>query len=434
MKSIRHTLLLWLYAGLCIGIAIAAGALYWRAQQESNRIFDYQMQQLAASLPTQPFAPMSPGRAHGPDMAKDIVIQIWDGTGLQIYHSHESLSLPQGVRLGFVTVDTPDGPWRVYSAQHGNTVVQVAQPLSARRSVAADTALKTVLPLLALFPFLGALVWVTVTQGLVPVKRVAREVQSRDAGALTPIPDADLPQEIQPLTHALNDLLSRLHRALDAQRAFIADAAHELRTPLTALKLQIQLAERAGTEEDRKAAFAELRQGFERTTHLVHQLLTLARQEPGAAPARRETVELRSVAQQVVGALAPLAHGRGIEFSLDAAVPATVQGDPEALRAMLTNVIENALRYTPEGGRVTVVIREEGTSALLYVEDSGPGIPEAELPRVFDRFYRVPGTTAQGSGLGLAIVKEIAEAHHARVHLANTGHGLRVEILFPSRP
>jgi signal transduction histidine kinase len=328
-------------------------------------------------------------------------------------------------------VQTSDGPWRVYSAQQGNTVVQVAQPLSARRAVAAGTALRTVAPLLLLLPFVGGLLWITVTQGLSPVRRIAREVEARDVAALGPISDAGLPEEIQPLTHALNDLLQRLGTAMGAQRAFIADAAHELRTPLTALKLQIQLARRAVTEEERKAAFAELEQGFERAMHLVQQLLTLARQEPGTSTHMHSEIDLAALARNVVAALASMAHEKHIELGLPHADAARVTGDADGLRVMLENIVENAIRYTPGGGAVDVSLRMAGKRAVLCVQDNGPGIPAAELERVFDRFYRVPGTVPQGSGLGLAIVREIADAHGARISLTNTEPGLRVEIVFP---
>jgi two-component system, OmpR family, sensor kinase len=438
MTSIRHTMLRRLFAGLALGMAIAAGLLYFQAREDANEIFDYQMKQLAASLPSQPFAPVYPDSRDIPDIERDIVIQMWDGTGLRIYHSHEMPSLPQRAELGFTNVHANNGAWRVYSMQRGNTVVQVAQPFSARREVAADMALKTMAPLLLLFPFLGALIWVTVGSGLSPVKRVAAEVQSRGAGTLSPIPDADLPQEIQPLTHALNDLLGRLDHALDAQRAFVADAAHELRSPLTALKLQIQLAERATDEAERKAAFAELKQGFERATHLVQQLLTMARHEPGAgsgnaAPAR-QPVELAALARTVLAELAPAADARHIDIGLQADTPITVTGDPDALRVLLNNLIENAVRYTPEGGQIDIGVQADDGNASVTVQDSGPGIPEAELGRVFDRFYRVAGTRAPGSGLGLAIVRQIADAHDARVTLQNTGHGLRATATFPRTP
>ncbi|MEC4722586.1 ATP-binding protein [Noviherbaspirillum sp. CPCC 100848] len=433
MKSIRKALLLWLCVGLSIGIAAVGALLYVQAKAEANQIFDYQMKQLAASLPTQPFAPVAPGRNAPPDVARDIVIQIWDGRGLRIYHSHERLALPQRAELGFATIDTGDGPWRVYSTQHGNTVVQVAQPLSARRELAADTALRTIKPLLLLFPFLGALVWLTVTAGLLPIGRVAREVQARDADSLAPIGAGALPQEIRPLTDALNDLLARLDHALHVQRAFVADAAHELRSPLTALKLQIQLAERAGNETERSAAFAELRQGFERATRLVQQLLTLARQEPGAAADVQEEIDLDALARRVVSDLTPAAQDKGIDLGVAESGTgggAGVTGDPEALRILLNNLVENAIRYTPQDGRVTVGVRRSGDRLALTVEDSGPGIPPAELDRVFDRFYRVPGTGVPGSGLGLAIVQQVAERHGAEVSLQNLQGGLLATVEF----
>lgn len=433
MKSIRHTLLLWLFAGLSLGMAIAAVVIYIQARQEANQIFDYQMKKLAASLPRQPFATLGPEQPSLPDIESDVVIQIWNGAGLRIYRSHRLPDLPQRAELGFINVHTSNGAWRVYSALLGNTVVQVAQPLSARRQLAADVALKTVAPLLLLFPFLGTLIWITVGSGLTPVRRVAAEVESRDANALTPIPDADLPQEIRPLTHALNDLLSRLDHALGAQRAFVADAAHELRTPLTALKLQIQLAERADNETERRAAFDELKRGFERATHVVQQLLTLARHEPGASPGTREPVDLAALARIVVSTLAPAAQARHIDLGLQQEAAATVVGDPDALRILLGNLVENAIRYTPEGGKVDIGIQVDEAGAVIEVQDNGSGIPPQEMERVFARFYRVPGTQAPGSGLGLAIVREIADAHGARVALENTGGGLRARVVFPAR-
>jgi two-component system OmpR family sensor kinase len=436
MRSIRRTLLLFLFLGLSLGIALVAALLYEQARHAANQIFDYQMQQMAASLPSQSFSPVPPGRYEEPGTEKDIVIQIWDETGVRIYRSHEQPSLPQRAELGFSNVATRSGVWRVYSAQQGDTIVQVAQPESVRRQVAADTALKTVAPLLLLFPFLGALIWLTVSRGLAPIKRVAADVQSRDAGALAPIVERGLPQEIRPLTRALNDLLARLDRSIDVQRAFIADAAHELRTPLTALKLQIQLAQRADSEEERKAAFAEVEQGFERATHMVQQLLTLARQEPGAVQHSQQDVDLAVLAQEVLADQALAAEEKQINLGLDVQAingAAIVHGDPEGLRILLNNLVDNAIRYTPGHGNVDVMVKATPSTLALTVNDSGPGIPQQEHLRVFDRFYRVAGTDTQGSGLGLAIVKQIAEAHHAQVSLLNTGHGLSVNVVFPNQ-
>ena len=429
MKSIRRTLMLWLCIGLTSGIVIAGSLLYFQAREEANQIFDYQMRHLAESLPRQPFGPVSPGRKDVPDMERDIVIQMWDDTGLRIYHSHERLALPQRAEFGFATVPTRDGPWRVYSTQLGNTVVQVAQPMSARRAVATEVATRTVAPLLLLFPFVAALIWLTISEGLAPLRRIAREVKSRDAAALSPITEAGMPEEIQPLTHALNDLLARLNLAIGAQRAFIADAAHELRTPLTALKLQIQLVERADSEEERIAALSELKKGFDRATHLVQQLLTLARQEPGSAVRKWQDVNLELLARTVVSDLVPVAQARSVDLGIASSSPVVVQGDPEALRVMLNNVLENAVKYTPAGGTVDVCVAD-GEAPVVSVQDSGPGIPDDQMLRVFDRFYRVPGTEVQGSGLGLAIAKEVADANGAAISLTNTGRGLQATITF----
>jgi two-component system OmpR family sensor kinase len=430
MKSIRHILLLWLFAGLSSGIALAAALLYVQARGEANRIFDYQMQQLVASLPSQSFAPVSPHRYEDPGMEKEIVIQIWGENGIRIYQSHERPALPQRAELGFSDVRTRDGVWRVYSALQGETVVQVAQPLSVRRELAADMALRTVAPLCLLFPFLGLLVWIAVSKGLAPVKHVAAEVQARDASTLSPVADADLPQEIRPLTHALNDLLVRLGRAIDAQRAFIADAAHELRTPLTALKLRIQLAERAEDEAARAAAFTELKQGYERAIRMVQQLLTLARQEPGTSSRQARPVDLSALARSVIADFAPAAGMKSIDLGLSAQDGA-IEGDAETLRILLNNLIDNAIRYTPVGGRIDVAIVTDASACTLTVQDTGAGIPEGDLERVFDRFYRVAGTGVEGSGLGLAIVKQIADAHHARITLRNTRPGLCATVVFP---
>ena len=428
MSSIRRTLLLWLSAGLFASILGAAALVYVQAREEANELFDYQMKQLAASLPRQPFAPMAGARTE--ESEEDIVIQIWDSSGERIYHSHEHSVLPQRAELGFSNVSSESGTWRIYSALLGDTVVQVAQPNSARRDLAAQLALNTVAPLLLLFPVLGALLWVGVGRGLSTLRRVADDVQSRDAGALTPISEQGLPSEIRPLAHALNDLLSRLGHSMDAQRALVADAAHELRTPLTALKLQAQLAERAVSALEREAAFSDLKEGLERAIHLVHQILTLARQEEGALGQKRERVDLCALARSVVADFALAADVKAIDLGVQAQAPAHVSGDADALRILLNNLVDNALRHTPREGRIDVAIEAADGHASIIVQDTGPGIPDAELARVFDRFYRGTESQTEGSGLGLAIVKQIAVAHGASVELTNIGKGLRACVIF----
>ncbi len=425
-------MLLWLAVGLSGAILVAGGALYFQARGEANELFDYQMRQIVASLPRQAFSPMIENGESGPELDDQIMIQIWDNTGVVIYHSHGQANLPLQAELGFTNVRQSNGLWRVYSAQIGNTVVQIAQPQSARNQIAAQMAIKTVTPLLLLFPLLGILIWVAVGRGLAPIRRAAAEVQARDMHALSPIPDVTLPREIRPLTQALNDLLARLGQSINAQRAFVADAAHELRTPLTALRLQVQLAERAIDDSERRAAFGDLKQGLERATHLLQQLLTLARQEPGAFEQAHVELDLRVLLHSVIGDFALSAHERQIDLGISTEMPASVVGNADALRILFNNLIDNALRHSPPGSSIDVSLAADAAGVTVAVEDGGPGIPEADLQRVFDRFYRAADSQTQshGSGLGLAIVKQIADAHRASVNLQNTGRGLRVSVRF----
>jgi two-component system, OmpR family, sensor kinase len=433
MTSIRRQLLFWLLSGLALAVVAAGARIYTQTLAEANELFDYHLRQMAASLPNDSFGPLPPSRPGELEAEDGLVVQIWDRNGLELYFSRPASKLPQRAELGFSTVDTPHGSWRVYSALEQNNVVQVAQPMSVRQNLAAGMALRALVPLLALLPVLGILIWLTIGRGLRPLARMAEALGRRTPDSLDALPMDGLPLEIQPLVQALNDLLARLARALESQKAFVADAAHELRTPLTAVQLQIQLAERAITDAERQAAFTQLRQGQSRAVHLVQQLLTLARQEPGLAPQPHSAVDLAQLARQVVSEFAPLAADSKIDIGLSHEEQARVSGDFEALRAMLGNLVDNAIRYTPAGGSVDVAVRMRESHVVLEVCDTGPGIPEEERARVFDRFYRRAATHATGSGLGLAIVKNIADRHRASIRLEHRapGPGLRVSIAFP---
>jgi two-component system OmpR family sensor kinase len=441
--SIRRTLLVWLAAGLVVAVAAAAVATYLRAREEANEIFDYQLRQMAASLTGIPLAGTPGGLVVGDDA---LVVQVWDRNGIQLFVSQPQQPLPQYARLGFNTVTTPAGAWRVFSTLAGDQVVQVAQPMSARRALAASMALRTIVPLLVVAPLLALFIGIGVARGLAPLARLAAAVGKRVPGGLTPVDEAGLPSEVRPLAQALNGLLSRLDRALGAQRAFIADAAHELRTPLTAVDLQAQLAERAESDAERRAALTELRAGLARATHLVEQLLTLAREEPGIAERRSAPVNLGELARSVVADQTAIAVARGVDLGMTgraaegpAAAPIVVDGDAAALRALLSNLVDNAVRYTPPDGRVDVSVEKAEDDAVVSVCDSGPGIPASERARVFDRFYRAaPGgaTGVPGSGLGLSIAKRIAERHDATISLGPglagaAGEGLAVTVRIP---
>ncbi len=433
MISIRRRLLFWLLTGLALAVVVASARIYTQTLAEANDLFDYHLRQMAASLPNNSFGPLPPSTSDGLEAENGFVVQIWDRNGLQLYFSRPASRLPQRAALGFSTVETPHGRWRVFSAMEQDNVVQVAQPMSVRRELAAGMALRALLPLLALLPVLGILIWITIGRGLQPLERMAQALDRRTPDSLDALSQEGLPSEIQPLVQALNDLLARLARALESQKAFVADAAHELRTPLTAVQLQIQLAERAKTDAEREAAFAQLKRGQSRAAHLVQQLLTLARQEPGVAPQPQAAVDLAELARLVVSEYAPLGAGKDIDIGLSQDAQVSISGDREALRVMLGNLIDNAIRYTPAGGRVEVAVRVQERNARIEVCDSGPGIPQADRARVFDRFYRREATHVAGSGLGLAIVKNVADRHHASILLEDRvpGPGLHVSVIFP---
>lgn len=433
MTSLRRTLLVLLLGAVTAAVAIGAVATYRVALTEADAMFDYHLRQLALSLRDQAFAnAFQPSVALDPDEF-DFVVQVRDASGVRLYLSHPHKVLPLDVQLGFSTIDTREGRFRVYAQIVRGQVIEVAQPLAVRSRMALGAALKSVWPFAAMLPILGLAVWWVVGRGLVPLDRLARGVAARSPTALEPLTEGNVPVEAQPLVRSLNDLLERLRLALDAQRAFTADAAHELRTPIAALKLQAQLAARAPDEATRRAAAADLEAGVERAAHVVEQLLALARVEPGAAERPFERVALDELAASVVADRTQFAIAKRIDLGIAQSHRAMVEGDPDALRTLLANLIDNALRYTPENGQVNVLVGETQARPWLDVADNGPGIPADERARVFDRFYRVPGAGESGSGLGLAIVSVIAKRHRAEVALDDApGGGLRVRVTFPA--
>ncbi len=434
--SIRARLLIALL-GLVAAISVLAGTLtYRRVLAETSTLFDYQLRQMALSLRSQ--IPMAPRLELPPDQADaDFVIQIWDLYGTRVYFSRPGLPLIDATALGYADVRVGGRRWRTDGLQTREGVIQIAQPVRVREELARGAALRVVIPLLVLLPLLGAAVVGVVGSGLRPLRRVAGEVQRRDAHSLTPIAAARLPQEIAPLVNELNRLLSRLNSAFQVQRAFVADAAHELRSPLTALRLELQLLERAPDEAARREARMNLGAAVERAIHLVEQLLTLARNEPREAGGGLSAIALEKPVAAGIADAHALAAARHIELSLESD-PVAVRGDPEALRTLVRNLVDNAVHHAPPGGRVRVRIRGgapdagRGQGAVLEVADPGPGIAPAERERAFDRFYRRASAPEGGSGLGLAIVKAIADRHGAEVRLGDAPEGgLLVAVAFP---
>ena len=432
---------MWLLLGLAAVAVLASVATYFDTKREIGELFDLQLKQLAYSTRIDDLLRGRQPSVSGPGADRsngvaEIVTQIWDRDGVLVYYSRPGTGLPVPATEGFSDVMQNGHAWRVYTHVEGRHALQVAHALDERREIAAQSALRTLLPLAALIPFLGVLIWYAVGRGLRPLETMSHAVSRRQPDAMAPLAETGLPEELRPLAGSLNALLARLSDALNAQRRFTADAAHELRTPLAALKLQVELVERATNDTARATALAELEDGVDRASHLVEQLLTMARLEPEALAKNFGDCDLVSLAKEVIVARAPLAADRRIDLGLAREARVRVRGDMASLSMLLANLLDNALRYTPEGGRIDVAVDDESGHAVLTVADTGPGIPAIDRERVFDRFHRGAnaGPEQTGSGLGLSIVKRIADAHGATITLdaAGDGQGLVVRVQFPA--
>jgi two-component system OmpR family sensor kinase len=425
--SIRRRLLLAL-VGTLLAIGLAASGITWfTVHEQANRLFDYQLEQMALSLRDQ--VPQSPGPFF-PEAGPDFIVQLWDPSGVRLYLSNGEVALPEGPG-GYQTLNLEGEDWRVFTLRKPDRTIQVAAPVSLRRDRATAMALRIFLPVLAAIPLYVILIWLIVGRGLRPLEDIARAIGRREPASLDPLPDQRLPVEVAPMVSELNALLERLKNALETQKRFTADAAHELRSPLTALQVQLGVVERAASRAEAREAIEALRAGIRRAARLVEQLLTMARVDPDAVAEPFSQIDIGELLASVAADAEPLAEAKRIEIRLADMQQAAVRGQPGALRALLRNLVDNAIRYTPQRGRVSLAVRKEGERTVVQVDDSGSGIPAAERARVFDRFYRLPGARGEGSGLGLAIVKQIAGAHHAEVSLHDSDlGGLRAEVKF----
>lgn len=438
MRTIQRQLLIYLFGGMLSATLIAGLAVYVQVRTEMNEMFDYQLKQIAGALPAQ----LSAGRDLPLDdnPNQEILVQIWSTKGELIFTSAPNIQLQKIEGFGFKSLSLSGKRWRVYSEADLDRIIQVAQPKAVRNDMAASMALRSLLPFLAMIPVLALFIWIVVGRSLYPLHHLARAINRRSSNALEPLPGERYPPELQPMLTALNGLLTRLDQTLATQRAFVADAAHELRTPLTALKLQLQLVERENDDRQRATGFRKLHERLNRATHLVQQLLTLARHEYRIADRSSQKIDLRQLAVRVVSDYASQAEHKSVDLGVainddqDSDV-AMITGNEDSLRILLGNLVDNAVRYTPSHGRVDVTVNTSAAdhTVLLRVRDNGPGIPVQDHERVFDRFYRRDGTGESGSGLGLFIAKTIATQHEVTIELsaADSKGGLIVTVRFP---
>ncbi|TAZ35412.1 histidine kinase [Rhizobium ruizarguesonis] len=417
--SIRRTAFIWL-AGLMATIGVcAATTSYFLVRNEASDFLDNQLRQIAlyvGDARSSPETGPDSGAPHDPE--DDFVIQVWDAAGKPLRLSHPAVPIPQQHATGFVDISTGSDNWRVYTLIAPYRTVQVSQDMSVRQELATSAALQAALPIIVLIPLsLLTLSWI-VDRIMARLNRLAVAVASRDARVDDPVPIDEVPAEVVPFVSSINLLLARLRALLERQRRFISDAAHELRTPLSALQIQIDNLR----HDDRDGRFSqrltELEAGIGRATRLVSKLLRLARYDAHEIAPAPQPIDLVQLALDTVARLTPLAESRRIDLGITCLDRAITIGSLADFEVIMDNLVENAVRYTPPTGTVDVAVVAAGQEARIEIRDTGPGIAEEEMPRVFERFFRARPQDSEGSGLGLSIAKAAAERQGARLALA----------------
>lgn len=462
MNSIRSRLLLWQISALLVTALVVSALTYRLALKGFNEVQDDGLEQIAhtvlrhdetpvpapAGRPrpsppptyttgaeepvTEPDSSFVAPADDEPDEGR-FVSQIWSTKGELVYSSVLDDGPPlQPPGLHFVVWE--GHTWRVYTLPRETRTVQVAVTRQDRNQGFSSLVVWLLLPMALLVVLLGVLIHEAVSRALRPLDQLRRDIGQREMAQLHAVSLTDLPDEVAPLAHTLNQLLQRLDRLLAGQRQFLADAAHELNTPLAAIKLQAQLARRAQAGE-RQTALDDLDAGIERAIHLAAQLLQLARLEPDQREPTQEAVRLDAQVRQAVAAFSGAADARDTDLGIVQADAATLVGDRAALRALLDNLLDNALRYTPPGARIDVSLRQDADAVLLEIADNGPGIPAQDRSRATERFVRLNQSDVTGSGLGLAIARETAALHGGSLQLDDTpGGGLTVRVRLPLSP
>jgi len=448
VSSIRKRLLFNLLTIFLFTWLTIAGITYFEAKHEIEELFDAQLAQttgMIAELTLNKIEKKEIDSAaltkavYGHKYERKVSFQIW-ADGQLLLHSQSAPHDKLSTSLGFSDKPIDGTTWRVFGMQHdqSNYTIFAAENYEVRDEMITYIAQSVLLPLLWALPLLGIFIWLGIGQGLRPLQRVAQEVAEKTPQQLQPINSENVPDEVIPLTASLNDLLQRLHQAFELEKRFTADASHELRTPLAAIRTQTQVALRSTDPTEQKKALLNIIQGVDRSSHLVDQMLTLARLEPETLNKKFSTVDTLVLSENVIADLVPLATEQQIELSLTdkttSAKQRSIKGYEPGLAILLRNLIDNAIRYTPSGGNVELTVFTENNNHCLAIADSGPGIPKAERERIFDRFYRQENHNSYGCGLGLSIVRRIADLHHAKIQLADglNEKGLVVTILFPS--
>ena len=456
-RSLRRQLLIWLLAMLIPLLLIGTVSSYYRANYFANLAYDRSLLRAALALADQIEVEHGQVKVDLPQIARDLIEYDKDdwiyyrlrGPAGELITGQADLPLPkrmptagnhvyydtilEGKSLRVVAFALP----LAGTSAEGMVTVLVAETRAKRDFMAEEIIATMMLPQLLIVILAGLMIHYGILRGLATLERLRAAIGRRSLEDLSPVAEEDAPSEVQPLLHAMNDLLQRLRDSIDKQHRFIANASHQLRTPLAGLKTQAELALREEDPAKVRHALLQIRASSSSLSRLVSQLLSLARAEPEATGTLElEVLDLSRLAQYVSSEWVPQALAKNIDLGFAGAQDGcSVTGNTMLLRELLNNLIDNAIRYTPAGGHVTVAVKKSPGAIELSVQDNGPGIPEDNQQRVFERFYRILGTGQEGCGLGLTIVREIALRHRAEVHLQHadrdTNTGTLISVTFP---
>ncbi|UCH18492.1 MAG: sensor histidine kinase N-terminal domain-containing protein [Burkholderiales bacterium] len=441
LRSLQARLVAFALA-LVAAIWLATAALTWRdVRSELDELLDSHLAQAAALLVAQQAGEIEhedERRLDAPTLhryAPKVAFQVFHEQRL-VLRSANAPGTPmvppgRGLGEGFTTVSIGGEDWRVFGTRGGERDVQVfvGEQVASRVAIVWAALRSALWPLAAAIPLLALGLWWSVRRGTAPLRALGRSVAERQPQALEPIAPGDAPAEVVPVIESLNGLFARIGEMVELERRFTADAAHELRTPIAAIRTQAQVALGETDDAKRRHALAATLAGCDRATRLVDQLLTLSRLESGAAPSTAP-LDLAAVARRVVAEIAPRALDKRQTIELGAGQPVPLQGDEALVAALVRNLVDNAVRYSPAGARIEVSVEQESRGPRLRVEDNGPGMGEADIARLGERFFRVLGSAESGSGLGWSIVRRIARAQGATVGVIRspTLGGLRIDV------
>ncbi|WP_087039185.1 ATP-binding protein [Caballeronia arvi] len=417
--------LTWWIASVVVALSvIAGGASFAAAYHEANKLQDGHLREIGALIDARKLVLDTAAVAWQGSQDSDVRLVIARLGPSPDGANAAPITVPETLPDGLHNLEADGTNWRVdVRTLHSGERIAVAELSMIRDEIATDGALRTLFPMLALTPVLVALVVFLVRRMLLPVRRLASVVDLQDDATLDALSEEGIPKELLPFVTSINRLIGRLKDAMTQQRRFIADAAHELRSPLAALSLQAEhlgAADNALVARERLVSFLG---AIRRTARLVEQLLALARSQHGSSM-NPSAVSLRELASDVVIQTVNMAEDKRVDLGLQHVDDVQVIVDAPALAVVLRNLVDNAVRYTPPGGRVDVSVTLNAEDLLLEVKDSGPGIPEDQLSRVLEPFYRIPGTVSSGSGLGLSIVAETARRSGGHFQLENVEGGL----------